>query len=279
MSKFLHAVTVAALLPTTYLSTNAPKPKRASAQVVTVTAVDYGFEAPASVASGTVTLKLVNKGKELHHLAVAKLEQGHTIEDLQKAPPGPPPEWFKTIGGPNAPALGGSASATVTLEPGNYVLMCFIPSPDGKPHFMKGMMKPLTVTGSGSSPVEPKADVTLRLVDYGFDIKGELTAGKRVIRVENAAEQVHEVFLAKLNPGKSAMDLAQWAERLEGPPPAVPMGGATPMDKGRYMYITVNLEPGRYALLCFAPDAKDGKPHIAHGMIREITVGERVARR
>jgi hypothetical protein len=57
------------------------------------------------------------------------------------------------------------------------------------------------------------------------------------------------------------------------------MGGATPMDKGRYMYITVNLEPGRYALLCFAPDAKDGKPHIAHGMIREITVGERVARR
>ena len=281
MTKFFQAVTIAALLPTTYLSTLGPKvPKRASAQVVTVTAVDYGFEAPTSVAAGTVTLKLVNKGKELHHLAIAKLEQGHTIEDLQKAPPGPPPEWFKTVGGPNAPALGGSAQATVTLEPGNYVLMCFIPSPtDGKSHFMKGMMKPLTVTGTSATPVEPKADVTMRLVDYGFDVTGQLTAGKRVIRVENDAEQVHEVFVAKLNPGKSAMDLAQWAEKLEGPPPIGTAGGVTPMEKGRYAYITLNLEPGRYALLCFAPDAKDGKPHIAHGMIREITVGERVAKK
>src|SRR5262245_47635565 len=165
MMKFFQAVTVAALLPTTYLSSVGPKvPKRASAQVVTVTAVDYGFEAPTSVAAGTVTLKLVNKGKELHHLAIAKLEQGHTIEDLQNAPPGPPPEWFKTVGGPNAPAVGGSSQATLNLEPGNYVLLCFIPSPDGTSHFMKGMMKPLMVTGASATPVEPNADVTMRLV-------------------------------------------------------------------------------------------------------------------
>src|SRR3954471_7688456 len=101
MMKSLKAVSIAALLPTTFLATTAPK--RPSAQVVTVTAVEYGFEAPASIAAGTVTIKLVNKGQELHHVLVAKLEEGHTIADLQNAPPdAPPPSWFKMVGGPNA---------------------------------------------------------------------------------------------------------------------------------------------------------------------------------
>jgi len=32
----------------------------------------------------------------------------------------------------------------------------------------------------------------------------------------------------------------------------------------------VDLKPGRYALICFLPDASDGKPHFEHGMVREI---------
>ena len=272
MMKSLKAVSIAALLPTTFFPTAAPK--RPSAQVVTVTAVEYGFEAPASIAAGTVTLKLVNKGKELHHITLAKLEEGHTIADLQSAPPdAPPPVWFKMIGGPNAPVPGGGvAEATLTLDAGNYVLLCFIPSNDGKPHFMKGMMKPLTVTGAKGTPVEPRADVTIKLVDYGFDITGQVAAGKRVIHVVNQAGQPHELFLARLNPGKSATDLAQWAEKLEGPPPGVPMGGATPMEKGRSVYLNVTLEAGKYALLCFVPDAKDGKPHVQHGMTTQFKI-------
>ena len=38
------------------------------------------------------------------------------------------------------------------------------------------------------------------------------------------------------------------------------------------MFITADFQPGRYALLCFIPDAKDGKPHFVHGMAKEITV-------
>jgi hypothetical protein len=30
--------------------------------------------------------------------------------------------------------------------------------------------------------------------------------------------------------------------------------------------------PGEYGMLCFIPDAKDGKPHIAHGMMKQFTV-------
>jgi uncharacterized cupredoxin-like copper-binding protein len=39
-------------------------------------------------------------------------------------------------------------------------------------------------------------------------------------------------------------------------------------------WLTVDLEPGEYALYCFLPDAKDGKEHLQHGMLKQITVGK-----
>jgi hypothetical protein len=44
------------------------------------------------------------------------------------------------------------------------------------------------------------------------------------------------------------------------------------MEPGMTEYFTANFTPGRYGLLCFLPDAKDGKPHFVHGMVQEITV-------
>jgi hypothetical protein len=35
---------------------------------------------------------------------------------------------------------------------------------------------------------------------------------------------------------------------------------------------TADFVPGKYALICFLPDAKDGKPHFMHGMVQEVTV-------
>jgi hypothetical protein len=36
--------------------------------------------------------------------------------------------------------------------------------------------------------------------------------------------------------------------------------------------MTLDLVPGDYVLVCYVPDAHDGKPHLAHGMIRELVV-------
>ena len=44
------------------------------------------------------------------------------------------------------------------------------------------------------------------------------------------------------------------------------------MSRGDVVYLPVDLEPGEYGLFCFLPDAKDGKPHVAHGMVKQITV-------
>ena len=47
------------------------------------------------------------------------------------------------------------------------------------------------------------------------------------------------------------------------------MSGIMP---GAHVFVEVDLPPGEYGLLCFLPDAKDGKPHFLHGMARSTTV-------
>jgi plastocyanin len=243
---------------------------------VRVTAVDYRFEAPKSVPAGPVTIDLVNQGKEMHQAQIVKLEEGKTVADLAKAlaQQGPPPSWIKFVGGANGVAPGGEAHATSVLEPGNYAYLCFIPSPDGKMHAAKGMVLPFQVTAASSatSAEAPTADVTMKLTDYDFTLSQPLKAGHHTIAVENAGPQPHEIVLLKLAPGKKAEDFGKWAETMKGPPPAQPLGGVTFLDAGARGSFTADLASGAYGLICFVPDAKDGKPHFVHGMMKTITV-------
>ena len=260
---------------------------RRSAPVATevmITASEYAFVAPETIPAGLVTLRLVNRGTELHHAVLWRLEQGKTLADLQAGlaqamkhpaePPPPPPPWLTFLGGPNAVLAGDTAMVTETLAPGNYALVCLIPGPDGVPHVAKGMLRPLVVrAATGPVVPEPRADLEIKLTDYAFAV-GPIPAGPHTIRVDNAGPQVHEVELAQLAPGKTPADLVSWDEHGEqGPPPVARwLGGIAPMAAGEHGYITVTLAPGTYLLLCFVPDAKDGKSHIAHGMVREITI-------
>lgn len=251
------------------------KPAAAAANVVTIVARDYSFDAPASIPAGLTTIRLVAKGKELHHVALVKLENGKSMADFAAAlrTAGPPPAWMVDAGGVNPPRPGGTTEATQRLEPGNYVLACFVPGPDGKPHVMKGMMRALTVTPAvGPQAPDPTPDVVITLSDYRFQLSRPLTAGKHVIRIDNAGQQHHELLLARLAPGKTAQDLAKWVDKMDGPPPGEPLGGIPAIAPGGHGYITVDLAPGNYGFLCFLPDAKDGKPHVVHGMVSDFKI-------
>jgi hypothetical protein len=275
MMKAVAAAAFAALLPISYVaSTRAAEPRPDEPRVMNVTTFDFAFEAPASIQAGTITIRLVNKGKELHHVQLIKLEQGKTFADVQAAMQkhGPPPSWMVDVGGPNVPFPGQTSEAALTLEPGNYMLICFVDTPDRKPHFMKGMVKELKVTGPATKTAEPKADLTMTLDDYDFRFSKPIAAGKQTIRLENVASQTHELVIVKLNPGKSVPDVLTWLFKPDGAPPGAPMGGSTGIAKGRRLYVTATFEPGRYGLICFVPDAKDGKPHLEHGMMKEFDV-------
>jgi hypothetical protein len=244
------------------------------ANVINIVANDYAFEMPTSVPAGLTTMRLSNKGKELHHVYLVKVEKGKTPEDVLAwfKQGGPPPTWMRPVGGPNAPMPDGTTDFTTNLTAGDYVALCVIPSPGGPPHVMKGMMKALTVTPSNRTAPTPRADITITLSDYDIAFSKPLTPGKHVIAVKNAGLQPHEYFMGKLNPGKEPMDLALFAENPQGPPPGMPMGGITDIVPGDVVYLQVDIPAGDYAFICFSPDAKDGKPHLAHGMIKKISV-------
>ena len=245
--------------------------------VVVVHAKDYSYVAPKSIKAGASTFHLVNDGKEVHHLTILKLASGKTMGDFAAAmkKPGPMPSWVSSVGGPNAAVPGASSDATMTLEAGNYVLLCFVPSPgETAPHVMKGMLHPLTVLPGTSTAAEPVADITVTLADYGFTVDKPLTPGHHEVKVVNTAAQPHEVVLMELLPGKTMQDMGNWIDRdmMKGPPPGRPIGGMSNMDKGRTGSFPVDLHPGHYGMICFVPDAKDGKPHSMHGMSKEFEV-------
>jgi hypothetical protein len=248
--------------------------------VVHVVAKDFSLEGPAQIPAGLTTLHLMNEGKEIHQAQLLKLTEGKTYADFTAAmkamkPGAPPPSWIVPSGGPNAAPPGGTAAATSTLEPGNYALICFIPSTDGVPHAMKGMMTGLVVIPATAAPAaEPAPTTTLTLADYKFNFSTPLKSGENVIRVENAADQPHEVVLFKLAPGKTMKDFQAWLPVSDKDPnvPGSAAGGVVGLVKGQHAFFTANLDAGDYVLVCFLPDSKDGKPHFVHGMIQPVKI-------
>jgi hypothetical protein len=166
-----------------------------------------------------------------------------------------------------------ATSATVTLEPGSYAIVCFVPALDGAPHLMKGMVHALNVTGPAPAPgAEPAADVVMKLVDFDFQLSVPLKAGHHTLRVENAGSQPHEVAFIRLKPGKTPPDFTAWGEKPEGPAPGTVHGGVSGIVPGTHAFADVDLSPGEYVLICFFPDAADGKAHFEHGMMKLIQV-------
>jgi plastocyanin len=259
----------------------ATAPPRVKHPVVTVHAREYAFVAPARIAAGTTTFRLVNDGKEAHQVSILKLAPGKTPADfLAAAKANQPMPWAIGAGGPNAAEPGRTIEATVTLEPGSYVLVCWVPSRGPPvPHLAKGMIHPLTViaaeapaTAAAYAP-DAAPDVRVELADYTFKFSKPLTAGTHTIQVVNTGPQEHEAVFEKLAPGKTMHDVDAWFERgMQGPAPMTGYPGMAALGKGRTGTFTTTLTPGRYVVVCYVPDAKDGKPHEMHGMVQELTV-------
>jgi hypothetical protein len=120
----------------------APKPD------VTLTLSDYSFETSQPLHAGRQVIEVRNNGPQLHEVELIRLAPGKTQQEVlawMQKPNGPPPG--SGIGGVAGAAPGEVSYFTADLTPGNYLLICFLPDrKDGKPHFMKGMLKTVTVS-------------------------------------------------------------------------------------------------------------------------------------
>ena len=279
------ATIAGAQAPSSARPAKAPRVARAAfrapegSNVVTVLAREYAFELPDSIPAGLTTFRLRDLGREQHHIFLAALPDGKSPRDLVAAieAGGPAPAWGRApwmhmVGGPNTPVPGGESNATLTLAPGRYVVFCVIPAPDGALHVMKGMHRTLTVTPSARRAPRPAHDVAITLTDYDFVFSRAITPGTRTLRITNAATQPHEMFLMRLPPGRTVADLVAWVAKPHGPPPVVPAGGITDIPPGGVAFVRADFTAGEYALICFSPDERDGRPHFAHGMTRQFRV-------
>jgi hypothetical protein len=122
-----------------------------------------------------------------------------------------------------------------------------------------------------TAEVEPGAvRVDVTAVEFTFELAGPVAAGRTSFVVTNEGAQAHYLGVAQLAEGATIDDVlaaddptgviaAEWDTGLAA------AGGDEEV-------VTLDLEPGEYAMLCFLPDA-DGTPHAFQGMAVPFTVG------
>lgn len=247
-----------------------------SDSTLTITETDYAFEVSGEPSAGTLTIDVTNEGDELHELAMAKLRDGKTVDDAREALEAASPEDEDVLAEVALPDsgiddLGGiqlpGTSYQITgsgMEAGEYVLLCFLPGPDDKPHFSMGMITGFTIAeGESSEPPEP--DVTFTATDDGLDGPDAVDAGRTAIEIVNDSSVTREVLLLKISDGKTIDDVMAWFESAgEGPPdPAT-----APVDFFAYVFdaeqdrtMTVDLTAGEWAIGIQDPEKPfDGPP-------------------
>jgi len=267
--------------------------------VVEITTEDFSFLAPPEIPSGWITLRMTNDGEEPHFLLLRRLPDGRTFAEyteeisrpfdvlyakyragemdrteMLEELGGALPAWFASapaMGGVGLTAPGRTAQTTVLLEPGDYVMECYVVSPAGKFHGSLGMLRPLIVTSDPSGASAPEADVEIELSNYELAVEGELTRGEHTVRVyvQDQAEGLlgHDVHLAKLDEDTRIEDVVKWmdwVDALQSPAPVEFLGGADEVPPGHTTYFTVNLEPGRYAWI--------SEGYGSRGMVKEFII-------
>jgi len=250
---------------------------------ITIKANDYAFEASDEISAGPVSIILENDGAEPHHVQLARVKDGVTMNDVQDAlRQGPESALFDLLewaGGASVVMPRGRQQVLLDLREGQYVLLCFVASPDGVPHFAKGMVKFVNVVSRGgpqrANLQNLKSSNSVKLRDFSFQIPETIQAGPQVWTVTNEGVQPHEITLIQLAPGKTVQDAMNFmqSESPQGPPPFEFAGGMQALATAKTGWVMLNLTPGMYVALCFVPDPQSGKPHVELGMIQAFTVG------
>jgi hypothetical protein len=121
-------------------------PQATPEPTVTIWMTDYLFGVSDPLTAGRHVIKVENMGVEPHEIGVLKLAPGKTLDDVQtwlEGFQGPPPA--SAVGGVSALAANAEAYFEAELTPGDYVLVCFVTAPDGRPHTEHGMIQHIRI--------------------------------------------------------------------------------------------------------------------------------------
>jgi hypothetical protein len=217
----------------------------AAENVVQVDLTEYEFGMPDTVEGGVVTFEASNTGTLPHEMAFGKIEGDHDMDDVMKALDSEqPPSWFSDVAGIPLLSPGLTASMTRDLEEGRYIFLCFLPTPEGGPHAMEGMVKLFEVEGTSDAEL-PEPDVTVVANADGFEVP-EIAAGTHVIEFSNEDSKPHEFAVFSYEEGKTEQDIGKYFNSgFKTEPPAVFPGGMQSIPSGEPVFVEMTFESGR----------------------------------
>jgi hypothetical protein len=232
-----------------------------SDNVLHVTEDEYSYAFEGDVKAGTVTFDVENVGEEFHMLGVCALQDGKTVADVQEAAQADDESAFGDVcieddpvdgmGGGITPGVGYGITST-GLKAGKYVALCFLPDKDGKPHFMRGMIKQFEI-GEGDEDAEIEGDITYTATKDRLTGPKEVDAGETTIEFVPQKGGRDEFVLLKLKDGKTADDVDAFFKQMDE-------GGFYTDETSPVSYLyfafddpnprafTVDLTPGKWAI-------------------------------
>lgn len=156
----LHPSVVAAGLVATALVFGAggsPAAAQASsANEVTVTAVDYGFQAPDTLPPGPTLFRLANEGTVRHEVVLVRLREGKSADEFAERLRDPAADDGELVRGVDGILLAdpdeeAGSRLLRNLVPGaTYALVCTLKDdPDAQPHYELGMKATFQVAEGG----------------------------------------------------------------------------------------------------------------------------------
>jgi hypothetical protein len=281
--------------------------KRAAEKEISIVTETMDFQMPDTIYSGWQTFRYFNKSYETHFFLLDKYPEGKTIEDgkievIQPFQDGMDlinegraeegyaefnrlPAWFFEVvflGGSGMVSPGQTSVTTLKMEPGYYVVECYVKMQNGMFHSAMGMLKELIVLEDSTSQVPPDPDVRIEISSTGgIVILDEIRKGNQTFRVHFIDQKAHEHFvghdvnLVKVEGAGDLAKLEKWMdwsdpEGLITPAPEgfTFLGGVNEMPGGSVGYFNVDLPPGAYALISEVPKAS------SKGMLKTFTVME-----
>lgn len=258
--------------------------------LVEVKTTGMNFILPEEIPSGWTTFRYSNVSPVTHFMLIDKLPevQGDqkTLQDLKEVQvifadaleyinKGEPekgfaeftrfPAWYSEVvfsGGVGLVSPGETAQTTVYLEPGTYVIECYVKTGQ----VFHPMAKQVVIKESSNFEEPPVATSRITVSKEGGIEMAEIPkAGPQVFAIDYLDQEPHEhglghdIHLVKLTPETNLDTLASWMNwatpwGLNTPAPAVFLGGAQEMASGSTAYLSVDLQPGRYAWIAEVPD-------------------------
>jgi hypothetical protein len=231
-------------------------------------------KAPASAEAGLAEITLTNDSDAEADLQLIRVEGEHTpaevVAGLGKAMEGEPfPDWFFAGGGIGSLGAGKSAKVEQVLQPGDYY--AFNTESGGPPD--PKTVSVTEVTGEESDEEIEESEAKVEAAEYVFNAD-TLPSGKVEVAFDNVGAQPHHLIASPIKGDATAEDVEKAFKEERGPPPLSEKGTVSTavLEGGEGQLVTLDLEPGRYALYCFITDREGGPPHALKGMVDEVEV-------